>query len=68
MSGVDLRAARAALNMTQAQMGEHLARLRGRARPYSRNEVNVWENERGRGVPAWVEAALLRAQLEERKA
>lgn len=66
MSGADLRAERQRLGMTQTEFGDHIAKLLGNARAYLQQEVDAWENERGRKVPAKVESALLRAQLERK--
>lgn len=63
MTGEELEAERLARGMEPSDFGVFIAKLLKRERPYTRQEVRVWERNWGRGVPAKVELALVRDGL-----
>jgi len=70
MTGDELRVYRERLGLSQPAMGERLAQMMGRERPYTRQEI--WRMEKGEmsdAVPAAVAAIIWRERaLEAEKA
>lgn len=63
MTADELKEMREQRRMTGVEFGGWIAHLMGAERPYTRQEVNAWETGR-RPIPATVELALLRAEVE----